>query len=125
MGYIDLHVHSSASDGTLSPGDVLRRAAARQLDAIALTDHDTTDGLADAMKAVCELQESGAYTPELIPGIEMSCVYLGTEIHILGFYVDPGRPYTGTWTEGYPSGTYQAEPYHAGTFSRRWIFYYL
>lgn len=89
MGYIDLHVHSSASDGTLSPGDVLRRAAARQLDAIALTDHDTTDGLADAMKAICELQESGAYTPELIPGIEMSCVYLGTEIHILGLYVDP------------------------------------
>ena len=89
MGFIDLHVHSNASDGTLSPEEVLRLASAKHLDAIALTDHDTTDGLAGAMEAVRQLQEESAYVPELIPGIEMSCVYQGTEIHILGLYLDP------------------------------------
>lgn len=89
MGYIDLHVHSNASDGTLSPGDVVRYGAEKQLTAIALTDHDTVDGLPDAAKAVRQLAEASEYVPELIPGIEMSCVYQGTEIHILGLYLDP------------------------------------
>lgn len=82
MGFIDLHVHSNASDGTLSPSQVVDLAVSRQLDAVALTDHDTIDGLAPALKA------AAAYPLELIPGIEMSCVYRGTEIHILGLYID-------------------------------------
>ena len=87
MGYIDLHVHSTASDGTLSPGDVVRYAASRQLDAIALTDHDTTDGLTEAIQLLPASKRRGICT-ELIPGIEMSCVYEGAEIHILGLYLD-------------------------------------
>lgn len=86
MGYIDLHVHSDASDGTLSPSHVVDLAVSRQLDAVALTDHDTIDGLAPALKA------ASGYPLELIPGIEMSCIYRGTEIHILGLYIDPHHP---------------------------------
>lgn len=82
MGYIDLHVHSDASDGTLSPHQVVLRAANLGLDAIALTDHDTVDGLPEAISTAAGLPI------ELIPGIEMSCVYHGTMIHILGLYLD-------------------------------------
>ncbi|MEG0369202.1 MAG: PHP domain-containing protein [Hungatella sp.] len=83
MGYIDLHVHSTASDGTLSPCEVVTYAAFKQLDAIALTDHDTIDGIAEAQRA------AKGTSVELIPGIELSCFYHNTELHLLGFYPDP------------------------------------
>ena len=51
MGFVDLHVHSNASDGTFSPSEVVRLAARTGLDAIALTDHDTTAGIAEASRA--------------------------------------------------------------------------
>lgn len=82
MGLIDLHVHSNASDGTLSPSEVVTLAADTGLDAIALTDHDTIDGLKEARAAAAGLPI------KIIPGIELSCVYEGTEIHILGLFVD-------------------------------------
>lgn len=82
MGLIDLHVHSSASDGTMTPSEVVAYAAGKGLDAIALTDHDTVSGIREA------LDEAERHPLELIPGIEMSCVYDGTEIHILGLYID-------------------------------------
>lgn len=82
MGFVDLHVHSNASDGTLSPAQVVEYALLKGLDAIALTDHDTVDGLEEAILA------AQGTSLELIPGIEMSCVYEGTEIHLLGLYVD-------------------------------------
>lgn len=86
MGFIDLHVHSDASDGTMSPSEVVHYALSKGLDAIALTDHDTVDGLKEASAA------AEGTTLELIPGIEMSCVYQGTEIHILGLYIDKDSP---------------------------------
>lgn len=86
MNYVDLHVHSNASDGTLSPEEVVARAVEKQLKAIALTDHDTIDGLSRARKAAAE------HNLELIPGIELSCFYGDTEIHILGFFVDETSP---------------------------------
>lgn len=86
MGFIDLHVHSTASDGTYSPSQVVAYAVSKQLEAIALTDHDTVDGLSEAEEAA---RGTGL---ELIPGIEMSCVYEGTEIHILGLYIDKESP---------------------------------
>ena len=86
MNYVDLHVHSNASDGTLSPEEVVARAVEKQLKAIALTDHDTIDGLSRARKAAAEPNL------ELIPGIELSCFYGDTEIHILGFFVDETSP---------------------------------
>ncbi len=86
MNYVDLHVHSTASDGTFPPDQVVRYASEKGLRAIALTDHDTLDGLEKAKKAAAE---TGL---ELIPGIEMSCLYGTTELHILGFFVDEASP---------------------------------
>ena len=83
---IDLHVHSTASDGSLTPRELVYYAAEKQLSAIALTDHDTVSGLAEAMAAS---HHAGI---ELIPGVEMSCVWEGTEIHILGYFADTGSP---------------------------------
>ena len=79
---IDLHVHSTASDGSLTPRELVYYAAEKQLSAIALTDHDTVSGLAEAMAAS---HHAGI---ELVPGVEMSCVWEGTEIHILGYFAD-------------------------------------
>lgn len=83
MELIDLHVHSNASDGTLAPADVVALAAKKGLKAIALTDHDTIAGIGDAKKA------AENFPVEVIPGIELSCVYHGEEIHILGLFVNP------------------------------------
>lgn len=86
MGFIDLHVHSDVSDGTLSPAQVVAYAASKGLDAMALTDHDTVDGVEEARKAAEGL------SMELIPGIELSCMYAETEIHILGLYIQDKSP---------------------------------
>ena len=86
MNYVDLHVHSNASDGTLSPEEVVRYAASKQLKAMALTDHDTIAGITQAETAAAECGI------ELIPGIELSCFYQATEIHILGLFVDQKDP---------------------------------
>lgn len=86
-GLIDLHVHSTASDGTLSPSQVVEHAFQKGLSAIALTDHDTVDGVPEAMEAAKK-------TPglELVPGIELSALYHDKEIHILGLFVDIHHP---------------------------------
>ncbi len=81
----DLHSHSSASDGTRPPAEVIRRAAAAGLDAIALTDHDTVAGLAAA----------GAALPPgltLIGGMELSCRRDGHSVHLLAYLFDPEHP---------------------------------
>ncbi len=86
MKRIDLHVHSSRSDGTMSPRELVRHAVACGLSAIALTDHDNTEGLAEAS------QEAAACGIELIPGIEFSTEYHGTDIHIVGLDFDWKHP---------------------------------
>lgn len=83
---IDLHLHSNASDGSLSPSEVIRLASSSGLSAAALTDHDTADGIPEALS---EASDSGI---EFIPGIEMTCIWRTTEIHLLGYFVDPGLP---------------------------------
>lgn len=82
MDFIDLHVHSNASDGSLTPTEVAQEAIAMGLKAIALTDHDTVDGV----KEILEYTKDKAL--EVVPGIELSCYYKNREIHILGFYGD-------------------------------------
>ncbi len=82
MGQIDLHSHTIASDGTLTPGELIKLAKKQGLKAIAITDHDTVDGIEEAM-AVAE--EIGGI--EVIPGVEVSADYFG-EIHILGYLMD-------------------------------------
>ena len=79
---IDLHVHSNASDGTCTPTELMAEAARAGLSAFALTDHDTTDGITEAEAA------AKAAGIELIPGVELSTEYEGTEIHVHGFYID-------------------------------------
>ncbi len=93
MGFVDLHVHSTASDGTFSPEAVVSLAARAGLDAIALTDHDTVDGVPAAQAAAAGLGI------RLIPGIEVSSIYQGTEIHILGLFVTPSDPELGRMLE--------------------------
>jgi 3',5'-nucleoside bisphosphate phosphatase len=82
MELIDLHTHSNASDGTMPPGDLVRLAKERGLKALALTDHDTIDGLPEAVAAGQE------YGVEVIPGVEISARYPGGTMHILGYFLD-------------------------------------
>jgi 3',5'-nucleoside bisphosphate phosphatase len=82
MKLIDLHVHSTASDGSFPPGEVVRQAKAGGLTAMALTDHDTVDGLTEA---VAEGERIGL---EVIPGVEISAQFPGGTMHILGLFVD-------------------------------------
>lgn len=83
MNYIDLHVHSSASDGSFSPEEVVDLAKNAGLSSFALTDHDTVDGI---KQAITHADHIGNIT--VIPGIELSCYYLKREIHIVGLFVD-------------------------------------
>ncbi len=76
---IDLHCHSTASDGALAPRELVMRAHQQGVKTLALTDHDTLEGLAEAHQAANEL---GLH---LINGVEMSCVWGGATIHILGY----------------------------------------
>ncbi|MGH8891829.1 MAG: PHP domain-containing protein [Actinomycetes bacterium] len=80
----DLHAHSSASDGTEPPADLLRAALDAGLDVVALTDHDTTRGWAEAVLAV----PPGL---RLVPGAEISCAYDGVNLHLLAYLFDPAH----------------------------------
>jgi len=83
MSAIDLHIHSTASDGRFSPADIVRKSAARGLIVIALADHDTVDGIAPAL-------ETAASFPKLrvIPCVEISTDFLEGEVHVLGYFID-------------------------------------
>ena len=78
---VDLHVHTSASDGQLSPTEIVHKALEIGLAAIAITDHDTTGGIAEALEA------ARGTSLEVIPGVEISTDISQSEIHILGYYV--------------------------------------
>ena len=102
MHPIDLHTHSTRSDGTFTPAELVQYAHKKGLSAIALTDHDTADGIAEAVQAVRALkaQASGPGrddaralpVPELIPGVELSTEYKGRDIHIVGLFIDWRNP---------------------------------
>jgi len=83
---IDLHAHSSASDGTQSPAEVVESAVEAGLDVVALTDHDTTSGWDEA--AASAMRHGIA----LVRGIEISCQHEGISIHLLGYLQDPESP---------------------------------
>lgn len=97
MQQIDLHVHSTRSDGTYTPSQLVDYAFEKGLAAFALTDHDTIDGLEEAVSYAEKLKtkqnesgvpKSSSSIPEVIPGIEFSTEYQGQDIHILGLYID-------------------------------------
>lgn len=86
MGYVDLHVHTTASDGALTPSELVRYAKAKGLQAVAITDHDTIEGLEEALS---EGERSGI---EVIPGIEISAEHSPGSMHLLGYFFDPHHP---------------------------------
>ncbi|WP_165898128.1 PHP domain-containing protein [Tumebacillus sp. BK434] len=83
MQLADLHAHTTASDGTFTPRQLVELAKQNGLAAVAVTDHDTTDGLAAAWAAGRELGV------DVVPGIELSTTFEGREVHVLGYYYDP------------------------------------
>lgn len=88
----DLHCHSTASDGTRPPAEVMRRAAAAKLQAVALTDHDTVAGVGPAAAAL----PPGL---ALVPGMELSCRRDGHSVHLLAYLFDTGHPELAAQTE--------------------------
>lgn len=82
MRKADLHIHTTASDGLMSPEEAVQWACIKRLAALGITDHDTVNGIQPAEEA------SLKHGIELVPGIELSTVYDEEEIHILGYYID-------------------------------------
>ena len=82
MTRVDLHAHSNRSDGTFTPTELVRLAAERELDVVALTDHDTTDGLEEAFA------EGGRRGVEVVPGVEFSAEFDHTSVHVLCYWMD-------------------------------------
>jgi predicted metal-dependent phosphoesterase TrpH len=84
--WVDLHVHTNFSDGLLTPTQMVQRAKEIGLKALGIVDHDTIDGLTEAVEAGsrCDV--------EIVPGVELSSQYKGRDIHIIGYYFDPEHP---------------------------------
>ena len=83
---VDLHLHTTASDGRCTPQELVDRAASAGVTAMAVTDHDTT-------AAVAEVQAlAGARGIDAISGIEITAIEAGRDVHILGYFIDPGNP---------------------------------
>ena len=82
-GAVDLHSHTTASDGTLAPRELVRLAARYGVRVLAVTDHDSTAGLAEAMEEAKRLPPL-----EIVPGLEINCDVPGAEVHVLGYCVD-------------------------------------
>ena len=85
---IDLHSHSTASDGRLTPAELVRRAVAQRVDVLALTDHDTVAGLGEAEAAIA----AENLPVRLIHGIELSTSWDALEIHVVGLHIDASSP---------------------------------
>ena len=84
---IDLHIHSSISDGKFSPEDIVHRSAERGLAVIAICDHDSVDGVTAALEAARDLPQI-----KIIPGVEISTSAPDSEIHLLGYFIDYTDP---------------------------------
>jgi len=82
-GAVDLHAHTTASDGTLTPRELVRLAARHGVRVLAVTDHDSTGGVREAMD-----EARGLPSLEVVPGLEINCDVPGAEIHVLGYCVD-------------------------------------
>jgi predicted metal-dependent phosphoesterase TrpH len=85
-GYIDLHIHTKASDGIFTPAQVVEVVLKSGLKAFSITDHDTINGFAEAEKLI------EGNNVEIVPGVELSCHYKDSDVHILGYYIDFKNP---------------------------------
>ena len=101
---IDLHTHTRYSDGTLSPTELVKKSAEIGLSAIAITDHDTTAGISEAMEAGEE------YRIEVLPGVEISAIYPHGTLHILGYYFDVTNHYLQQKLRGYINARNRRNP---------------
>ncbi|MFC2091574.1 PHP domain-containing protein [Elusimicrobiota bacterium] len=90
MKKADLHVHTTYSDGTYTPEEIIKISRDRGISVVAITDHDITDGI------ICALKYGSKVGVEVIPGIELSCEYNDTEIHMLGYYIN----WENSWFQG-------------------------
>jgi predicted metal-dependent phosphoesterase TrpH len=94
-GGIDLHSHTTASDGALSPRELVRLAATHGVRVLAVTDHDSTEGLSEA------IAEAALHPPlTIVPGLEINCDVDGSEVHVLGYFVD----LTASWFQEFLRG---------------------
>jgi 3',5'-nucleoside bisphosphate phosphatase len=82
MKFADLHVHTSCSDGTFTPGELVKEALKRKLSAVAIVDHDTTEAIEEATA------HAGGTDLEVIPGIELTAQHDNQEVHLLGYFLD-------------------------------------
>ncbi len=85
--YIDLHIHSTNSDGSWTPAEIVKRAVKYELAAIAITDHDTVSGIPEALESI---QNTGI---DFVPGIEISTKWCHGRMHILGYFIDHNSSY--------------------------------
>jgi predicted metal-dependent phosphoesterase TrpH len=86
MGYVDLHLHTTASDGVMTPSEIVRYAKSKGLQAIAITDHDTIEGLEEG------LLEGEKIGFEVVPGVEISAEHSPGSMHLLGYFLDIHHP---------------------------------
>ncbi len=84
---IDLHIHTTASDGRFSPEEIVRKSAQIGLTIIAICDHDTINGIAPALEAARAFQQL-----KILPGVEISTFSPGNEVHMLGYFIDINDP---------------------------------
>jgi predicted metal-dependent phosphoesterase TrpH len=87
MGQVDLHVHTSVSDGKYTPEEIVKKAAGLGLKYLAICDHDTVDGITPALEAAKSYPGL-----RIIPGVEMSTLAVGSEVHMLGYFIDYNDP---------------------------------
>ena len=85
---IDLHVHSTYSDGTLTPKELVDLAIVKNLSVMALTDHDSVNGIDEILSYAASLPNA----PKIVPGVELSTEYEGREVHVVGLFIDHKHP---------------------------------
>lgn len=86
-GRVDLHTHTTASDGTLAPRELVAKAAQHGVTVLGITDHDSTEGLGEAVAT------AAAFRITIVPGLEINCDVEGAEIHVLGYFMDYQAPW--------------------------------
>lgn len=92
MKAIDLHTHTCKSDGSYTPTELVDYAIEKDLAAIAITDHDSIEGLSEALSHATSLKEKGLPTIEVVPGIEFSTKYGDHDVHVVGLYIAYDSP---------------------------------
>ncbi|MCM1268340.1 MAG: PHP domain-containing protein, partial [Bacteroidales bacterium] len=92
MRAIDLHTHTAKSDGSYTPTELVDYAIEKNLAAVAVTDHDSIEGLDEALSHAASLMERGLPSVEVVPGIEFSTKYEKQDVHVVGLFIAYDSP---------------------------------